>query len=93
MAHDDPHRQDADDDGARDVVRVHAEPGLEDLAVEDPELCVDLVQDLNHADPTGPDLVVDLAKYGVFSTLFILLVFLFLLVLDLYGCHATTRGG
>ena len=87
--HDDPRRQDTDDDGARDVVRIHAEPGLEDLPVEDPELVVDLVEDLNRAVPAGPDLVVDLNEDGVFSSL--LLIFLFALVLGLCGCHGGCR--
>ena len=89
--HDDPRRQDTDDDGARDEVRIHAEPGLEDLPVEDPELIVDLVEDLNPAVPAGPDLVVDLDEDGVFSSL--LLMFLFALVLGLCRCHNNTRGG
>ena len=62
--HDDPCRQDTDDDGARDEVRIHAEPGLEDLPVQVPELVVDLVENLNRAVPAGPDLVVDEFRCG-----------------------------
>ena len=91
--HDDPRRQDTDDDGARDKVHIHAEPGLEDLLVEDPELLVDLVENLNRTVPAGPDLVADLAQDGVSPPLLFLLIFLFTLVLGLCGCHNNTRGG